>query len=51
MGDKPHHYHFKVFALKVDKLDLPGNAMPAMIGYNLNANKLATAEFTALYGR
>lgn len=51
VGDKPHHYHFKVFALKVDKLDLPGNAMPAMIGYNLNANKLATAEITALYGR
>jgi len=25
-GDKPHHYHFTVFALKVDKLDVPGDA-------------------------
>ena len=51
VGDPPHHYHFKVFALKVDKLDVPGNATAAMIGYNLNANKLATAEIVSLYGR
>ena len=51
VGDRPHHYHFKVFALKVDKLDLPGNATAAMVGYNLNANKLATAEVIGLFGR
>ncbi len=51
VGDKPHHYHFTVFALKVDKLDLPGNATSAMVGYNLNANKIATARVTGLYGR
>ena len=50
-GAKPHHYHITVFALKVDKLDVPGNATSANIGYNLNANKLATARVTALYGR
>ncbi len=50
-GDKPHHYHFTVFALKVDKLDVPGNATAAMVGYNLNANKLATARITGLYAR
>ncbi len=50
-GDKPHHYHITVFALKVDKLDVPPNAMPAMIGYNLNANKLASARVTGLYAR
>jgi Raf kinase inhibitor-like YbhB/YbcL family protein len=50
-GDKPHHYKFTVFALKVDKLDLPGNATAAYVGFNLNANKLATASATALYGR
>ena len=50
-GDKPHHYHFKVFALKVDKLDVPGDASAAMVGYNLNANKLATATVTGLYAR
>jgi Raf kinase inhibitor-like YbhB/YbcL family protein len=47
----PHHYKFTVFALKVDKLDLPGNATAAFVGFNLNANKLATASVTALYGR
>jgi Raf kinase inhibitor-like YbhB/YbcL family protein len=51
VGDRPHHYHFTVFALKVDKLDLPGDATGAMVGFNLNANKLATASVTALYGR
>jgi Raf kinase inhibitor-like YbhB/YbcL family protein len=51
VGDAPHHYHFKVFALKVDRLDVPGNATAAMIGFNLNANKLATAEIVSLYGR
>jgi len=51
VGDKPHHYHFTVFALKVDKIDVPGDATAAMIGYNLNANKLATARITALYAR
>ena len=50
-GDKPHHYHITVFALKTDKLDVPGNATSAYIGYNLNANKLATARVTGLYGR
>ena len=51
VGDKPHHYHITVFALKVDKLDVPGNATSAYIGYNLNANKLATARITGLYAR
>ena len=50
-GDRPHRYHFTVFALKVDRLDLPGNATAAMVGFNLNANKLATARVTGLYGR
>lgn len=51
VGDKPHHYHITLFALKVDKLDLPGDATAAYVGFNLNANKLATARVTALYGR
>jgi Raf kinase inhibitor-like YbhB/YbcL family protein len=51
VGDKPHHYHVTVFALKTDKLDVPGNATSAMIGYNLNGNKIATARLTGLYGR
>ena len=50
-GDKPHRYIFTVYALKVDKLDVPADATAALIGYMLNANKLATASFTAKYGR
>jgi Raf kinase inhibitor-like YbhB/YbcL family protein len=51
VGDKPHHYHITVFALKTDKIDVPGNATSAYVGFNLNANKLATARITGLYGR
>lgn len=50
-GDKPHRYVFTVFALKVDKLDLPADATGALIGFNLNANALAKATVTAMYGR
>jgi len=48
-GDKPHHYHFTVFALKVDKIDVPGDATAAYVGFNLNANKLATVRVSGLY--
>ena len=51
VGDKAHRYIFTVFALKVDKLDVPANATSALIGYNLNGNALAKDSFTALYGR
>jgi len=50
-GDKPHHYIFTVYALKVDKIDVPAGASAAMIGYMLNANQLAKASITAVYGR
>lgn len=51
VGDKPHHYHITVFALKTDKLDVPGDATAAMVGFNLHANRLATARVTGLYAR
>ncbi len=50
-GDKPHHYHFTLYALDTDKIDVPANATAAMVGFNLHAHKIATAELTALYGR
>jgi Raf kinase inhibitor-like YbhB/YbcL family protein len=50
-GDSPHHYKFTVFALRVDRLDIPNNATAAFVGFNLNANKIGTASVTALYGR
>lgn len=50
-GDKPHRYIFTVYALKADKIDVPADASAALVGYMLNANKLATASFTAKFGR
>ncbi|HEX8945498.1 MAG TPA: YbhB/YbcL family Raf kinase inhibitor-like protein [Gemmatimonadaceae bacterium] len=50
-GDKPHHYHFTVFALDTDKLDIPATATAAYVGFNLHAHTVAKAELTALYGR
>jgi Raf kinase inhibitor-like YbhB/YbcL family protein len=48
---KPHHYHFRLYALKVPKLDVPADATAAVIGFNINANKLAEADLVGLYGR
>ncbi len=50
-GDKPHRYVFTVFALKVPRIDLDASATAAVVGFNLNANALARASFTATYGR
>src|SRR4051812_34811461 len=50
-GDKPHRYIFTVHALKADKLDLPPDASAALVGFMINANRLAKASFEAKYGR
>lgn len=50
-GDKPHRYIFKVHALKVEKLELPEDPMPALVGFMLNANSLGSASLTVKYGR
>ena len=50
-GDRPHRYIFTVHALKVAKLDVPANATAAMVGFSINANRLASATLTARYGR
>ncbi|PJZ70448.1 kinase inhibitor [Leptospira perolatii] len=49
-GDKPHHYIFKVFALK-DKVPLDQDSPPAQVGYYVNSLKLAEGTLTAKYGR
>jgi Raf kinase inhibitor-like YbhB/YbcL family protein len=51
VGDKPHHYQFTVWALKVDKLPLDSQASGALVGYMLNANVLGKATITPTYGR
>ncbi len=48
---KPHHYWFRLYALKVPKLDVPADASPAMIGFNVHANSIGKAELVGLYGR
>jgi Raf kinase inhibitor-like YbhB/YbcL family protein len=48
---KPHHYNFRLYALKVAKLELPEGASAAAISFNVRAQALATAELTGLYGR
>jgi Raf kinase inhibitor-like YbhB/YbcL family protein len=50
-GDKPHRYIFTVYALKTDKIDADADASGALVGFMLNANKLAKASFTGQYGR
>jgi Raf kinase inhibitor-like YbhB/YbcL family protein len=48
---KPHHYHFRLYALKVAKLEVSADASPALIGFNVRAQQLGVAELTGLYGR
>lgn len=50
-GDKPHRYHFTVYALGVEKLELPPNATASLAGFMVNANTLAKASFTGTFGR
>lgn len=48
---KPHRYVFTVYALKIDKLGDAGNGRTAIAGFTINANALAKASITGLFGR
>jgi Raf kinase inhibitor-like YbhB/YbcL family protein len=50
-GDTPHHYVFKLSALSVDHLGLTASAPGALVTFSARASTLATATFTATYGR
>ena len=50
-GDKPHRYIFTVYALKTDKLDIPKGATASLVGFMVNANAIAKATLTGMYGR
>jgi Raf kinase inhibitor-like YbhB/YbcL family protein len=50
-GDKPHRYVFTIFALKVEKLDLPPNASGALVGFVVRQNAIGKASLTGYYGR
>lgn len=49
-GDKPHRYQFTVWALKTDNLPIDNASSGALVGFMLNANKLATAQLVPVYG-
>lgn len=51
VGDRPHHYIFTVHALKVDRLNVPDDASPALIGFNIQSNRLGLAKLTTTYSR
>ena len=48
---KPHRYYLRLYALKVEKLDVPADATAALIGFNVNAAAIGKAELMGLYGR
>ena len=48
---KPHHYYFRLYALKVARLDLPQDATAAFISFNVHSQSLGSAQFVGLYGR
>ncbi|HEX3901873.1 MAG TPA: YbhB/YbcL family Raf kinase inhibitor-like protein [Polyangia bacterium] len=50
-GSGKHHYNFTLFALKVDKIEVPPGASPAMVGFNANANAIGKAKLTGLFSR
>ncbi|GAA5526159.1 UPF0098 protein YbcL [Microbulbifer aestuariivivens] len=50
-GHGDHRYQFRIFALGVEQLPLDEMASPAMVGFNVNANKLAEAELEVTWGR
>ncbi len=50
-GDKPHKYVFTVYALKIEKIEVPADSTAAMVGYMTHANALGKAELTVKYGR
>jgi Raf kinase inhibitor-like YbhB/YbcL family protein len=50
-GDPAHRYLFTVYALKVETLGLDAGAPGALVSFSATANALASASFTARYGR
>lgn len=50
-GDNTHHYHFKVWALKVEKLPIDSESSGALVGYMLKTNSIATAELVPISKR
>lgn len=50
-GSGDHHYNFTIYALKVDKLDIPAGSSASFVGFNVNGNSLGKAKLTGIYSR
>lgn len=50
-GDKAHRYVFTIYALKVDKLEIPDGASASLVGFMVNANAIGKATLVGKYGR
>lgn len=50
-GHKPHSYNFTLYALKVDRLDLPPTATASHAGFMINRNALGQARLSISFGR
>jgi Raf kinase inhibitor-like YbhB/YbcL family protein len=50
-GDPPHRYTFTIYALSVDKLDVPADSSGAMVVSTEKDHLLGKAVFVAHYGR
>ncbi|HVV09703.1 YbhB/YbcL family Raf kinase inhibitor-like protein [Amycolatopsis sp.] len=48
-GHGPHRYYFVVHAVGVESLDIPAEATPAFLGFNLFSHTLARATITTIY--
>ncbi len=50
-GHKQHRYMVVVHAVNVAHLDIPADATPAYLGFNLFTHSIGRARLTGLYGR
>ena len=48
-GHGPHHYHVVVHAVDVPRLDVPADATPAFLGFNLFSHTLGRAMIVPVY--
>ena len=50
-GDPYHAYHFTIYALDTEKIEVKNGVMPAMVIFLANAHVLAKATITSYYRR
>lgn len=48
---RPHRYYVRVYALKVEKLEVPADATAAFVAFSVRMHALATGELMGTYGR